>query len=85
LRSFEDLGFATVFDGVADYGSFANVSTQAVFEMMKHVEVGANLEGSSVVEIGKAEVEAFNIPRNEMIVSGTDLNKCFVNFVFFFL
>ena len=66
LLDMDDLGFGSVFDGMYEGGKFINISTQAVFDLMKHIKIPE--ERSSIVEIGSGEIEEYDIPRTETII-----------------
>ena len=67
VSNLDELGFGSVFDGTYAGGQFANISTQAVFDLMKHIPIPEE-SGSAFIEIGSPEIEQFEIPRNETIV-----------------
>ena len=57
---FNDSGFGSVFDGQG-IGQFANVSTQAVLDLIKHTSA----DQSNLVEIAVQDIESFNIGRSD--------------------
>jgi hypothetical protein len=65
---FETEGFGTVFDGVSPGGSFENLSTQAVMDLIRNVNVEQNSD--DFVGIDVEEVERFEIKRIETTTSG---------------
>ena len=61
-KNFIDLGFGSVFNGADDFGEFANISTQAVMSMIKHVGDEASGINEHVV-IDSDEVDRFCLPQ----------------------
>ena len=59
-QQYADLGFGAVFDGSTEYGQFSEISTQAVIEMMRHVD-GNSHETATHVEISALDVDKFGI------------------------
>ena len=62
-RSIDDLGFGTIFDGVNFGGQLANISTQAVFDMMRNIKIPGEETESSFIEMAALDMDEFNIPR----------------------
>ena len=66
-RSIAELGFGSIFEGGNDLGNLANISTQAVMDLMHNMTVPTTGSESPFVEIGGQEILAHNIPRAENI------------------
>jgi hypothetical protein len=54
-------GFGTVFDGEADVGHFANMSTQAVLDLIKNAYVGKEESGDGHVYLAVEDVDQFDV------------------------
>jgi hypothetical protein len=54
-----------VFNAADGYGEFAEMSTQAVMNLIKNVDVN-DQEGLAHVEITASEVDSFYLPRPEV-------------------
>ena len=84
-QKFVDLGFGSVADGL--FGQFANISTQAVFDLFKNVDKNI-LDPQSIVEISTTDVESHCIPQRDDLnrQSGNDAgeNMCLINDMFLF-
>ncbi len=78
-----DLGFGTVFDGDFGGGKFENISTQAVFDLMRNVKVPEEND-PPLVAMDVGEIEDFNIPREEAILpdQSNDLGNYFILTIF---
>ena len=61
------MGFGSVLENEFIGGHLETISTQAVFDLIKHVKL-PEPNGASFVEIGSGEIEEFHIRRNETIV-----------------
>ena len=66
-RSIAELGFGSIFEGGNELGNLANISTQAVMDLMRNMTVPTIGSESPFVEIGRQEILAHNIPRAENI------------------
>ena len=89
LENLDAMGFGTVFENDFNCGHLENISTQAVFDLIKHVKL-PDPNGSTFVEIGSGEIAEYHIPRNETIVPDVSnahgklylcINKEFVCFI----
>jgi hypothetical protein len=76
---FDKEGFGSVFDGVFSGGSFENLSTQAVMDLIRNVNDEAEGNGSGVVVIDAQDVEDFHIPRVEANNSETSNGEVLLN------
>ena len=59
-QNFVELGFGSVFDGVGGLGQFAEISTQAVIDLIKNVDTDSVVIGSHV-EISTSDINKFCI------------------------
>ena len=62
-QKFTDLGFGSVYEGLEDYGPYANISTQAVMSLIKNI--GKGVEDPSQVVLGTFEVDEYCIPQTD--------------------
>ena len=62
---FDASGFGSIFDGMDDGGVFGNISTQAVYDLIKHSNVEVGSGDPETVEIGHDEIQEHHVPRSE--------------------
>ena len=69
LHNFCDYGFGTVFDGVEGAGHCAELSTQAVMELVKNALGNDKVVSDEErhVEIAASDIDVFNIDRSAAV------------------
>ena len=86
-QNFVQLGFGSVFDGDGGLGQFAEISTQAVIDLIKNVDTDSVGIGSHV-EISTSDVDKFcikhpdNFTRQSSRETGEDLICIIKEFIF---